>query len=317
MKTISFIKSDKENEKRIALLPEEAKKIKNINYVYIEEGYGLSLNISDEEYRRVGCNIIPREKAFLKDIIVDPKIGDAQYLKEIKNKIIFGWIHAVQNRDITDILLNNQLTGYAWEEMFEDGRHTFWRNNEVAGEAAIIHAIITYGIMPYDINIAILGNGNTSRGAYRVLTQLGANVKVYTRKMEALFQKEISEFDIVVNCILWDVSRKDHIIYKEDLKRMKKGALIIDVSCDRNGGVETSMPTTIEHPTYEVDGITHYAVDHTPSLVYRTVSRELSKACYKYIDQLITGDIDDSLRRAKIIENGLILDQRINEFQNR
>lgn len=317
MNTISFVKSDKENENRIALLPEDAKNIKHIKNVYIEEGYGLASNISDEEYRKIGCNIVSKNEALNKDIIVDPKIGDASYLKNIRNKTIFGWIHAIQNRDITDIMINNNLTGYAWEEMFEDGRHTFWRNNEVAGEAAVMHAITIYGIMPYDTNVAILGNGNTSRGAYRVLTQLGANVKVYTRKMEQLFRKEIDEFDIVVNCILWDVSRKDHIIYKEDLKKMKKGALIIDVSCDRNGGIETSIPTTIENPTYIVDGITHYAVDHAPSLVYKTVSKELSKASYKYIDQLITGDIDECLNNSLIIKSGVIIDKRISEYQNR
>lgn len=317
MKTVGFIKSDKENEKRIALLPINAKKIKNINCIYIEEGYGEPLNITDDEYREIGCHIVSHDEVLTKDIIVDPKIGDAKYLKDIKNKIIFGWIHAVQNRDITDILINNKLTAYAWEDMFECGRHIFWRNNELAGEAAVMHAMLLHGIMPYDTNIAIIGNGNTSRGAYRVLTQLGANVKVYNRRMEELLRREISDYDIIVNCILWDVNRNDHVIYKDDLKRMKKGALIIDVSCDRNGGIETSIPTTFEKPTYVVDGIVHYVVDHTPSLVYKTVSQELSKVCWKYIDQLITDNLDDTIKASLIINNGKIIDNRINEYQKR
>lgn len=317
MKTIGFVKSDKENEKRIAFLPVNAKEIKNIKQIYVEEGYGSDSNISDQEYVNVGCHVVSHKEVMEKDIIVDPKIGDAEYLKNIRNKIIFGWIHAVQNRDITDTLINNKITAYAWEDMFEDGRHVFWRNNEVAGEAAVMHAIMLHGIMPYDTKVAILGNGNTSRGAYRILTQLGADVKVYNRKMEELLRKEISQYDIIVNCILWDVNRKDHIIYKEDLNRMKKGSLIIDVSCDRNGGIETSVPTTIENPTYEVNGIVHYVVDHTPALVYKTVSSELSKASFKYYDQLITGEMDECLKKAKITENGIILDQRINEYQNR
>lgn len=317
MKTVGFIKSDKENENRIALLPREAKKIINKDYVFIEKGYGEALNISDDEYEKIGCRVVSKEEILNKDIIVDPKIGDAQYLKDICGKTIFGWIHAVQNRDITDMIINNKLTVFAWEDMFEKGRHTFWRNNEVAGEAAVMHAITLYGIMPYDANVAIIGNGNTSRGAYRVLTQLGAKVKVYNRHMEQLMREEISEFDIVVNCVLWDTKRKDHIIYKKDLLNMKPGALIIDVSCDRNGGIETSIPTTIENPTYTIDGIVHYVVDHTPSLVYRTVSSELSKACYKYIDQLIECNYDECLSNSKIFENGDILDERIKEFQGR
>lgn len=317
MKTIGFLKSDKENENRIALLPREAKKIKNKQFVFIEEGYGEALNIKDVDFLNAGCNVVPKQEIMKKDIIVDPKIGDAKYLKKIREKTIFGWVHAVQNRDITDTIINNKLTVFAWEEMFEKGRHTFWRNNEVAGEAAVMHAITLYGIMPYDANVAIIGNGNTSRGAYRVLTQLGAKVKVYNRHMEQLLRDEISEFDIIVNCVLWDTKRNDHIIYRKDLSNMKPGALIIDVSCDKNGGIETSIPTTIENPIYIVDGIVHYAVDHTPSLVYRTVSSELSKACYKYIDQLIDEKYDDCLKNSKIFENGIILDERINEFQGR
>lgn len=317
MKTLGFIKSDKENEKRIAFVPIHAKEIKYTNQIFIEEGYGQDLNISDQEYIDAGCHIASRKEIMEQDIIIDPKIGDAEYLKNIKNKTIFGWIHAVQNRNITDILINNKITAYAWEDMFEDGRHVFWRNNEAAGEAAVIHAIMLHGIMPYDTKVAILGNGNTSRGAYKILTKLGADVKVYNRKMENLFRKEIGEFDIIVNCIFWDVNRKDHIIYKEDLNRMKKGSLIIDVSCDNHGGIETSVPTTIENPIYEVNGIVHYVVDHTPTLVYKTVSLELSNASYKYYNQFITEEKDECLQNAKIIENGIILNQQINKYQNR
>ena len=317
MKTIGFIKSDKENENRIAILPCDLKKIKNIDYVYIEEGYGLALNVSDEEYQNAGCHIVSRAEILNKDIIVDPKIGDAHYLKDIKNRTIFGWIHAVQNRDITDILVKNKLTAYAWEDMFEMGRHVFWRNNEIAGEAAVMHAILLHGIMPYDTNIAIIGNGNTARGAYRILTQLGANVKVYNKKMEELLRKEISNYDIIVNCVLWNIERNDHIIYREDLKKMKRGSLIIDVSCDRNGGIETSIPTTIDKPMYSIDGVMHYVVDHTPALVYKTVSMELSKSCWKYIDQLITGNMKECLNNSLIIKNGKIIDKRIIEYQKR
>ena len=317
MKTLGFIKSDKENENRICLIPWDIKKIKNKSYIYIEEGYGQALSISDDEYKSKGCKIAPREQILMKDIIVDPKIGDAQYLKDIKNKTIFGWIHAVQNREITDTLIDNKLTVFAWEEMFEKGRHVFWRNNEVAGESAVMHALLLHGIMPYDTKVAIIGNGNTARGAYRVLTQLGADVKVYNRRMEKLVIEELPETDILVNAVLWDVKRKDHIVNKDDLRKMKKGSLIIDVSCDKNGAIETCIPTTIEEPTYIVDGIIHYAVDHTPSLAYKTVSAELSKEASKYIDELIEEKYENVLLNANIVKDGEILDDKINEFQNR
>ena len=317
MKNIGFLKSIKENEKRIALLPKDIKHIKNKSELFFEKNYAIELGIDDLEYIKLGCNVVDRQEIMRKDIICDPKIGDSEYLKKIKDRTIFGWIHAVQNKNITDILVKNKLTVYAWEDMFEGGRHVFWRNNELAGEAAIMHSLLCTGILPGELKVAILGNGNTARGAFRVLTQLGANVEIYTRKMENLFRKEFKEYDIIVNAILWNTSRKDHIIYRDDLQKMKKNAIIIDISCDKNGAIETSIPTTIEKPIYIIDGIIHYVVDHTPSLIYKTTSREISKALYKYIDYLLEEKENIILNKALIIENGKIKDMRINEYQGR
>lgn len=317
MKTIGFPISDKTNENRRALTPNDINKIINVNYIYIEEGYGEVLGYSDDDYRKAGANISIRSEILKKDIICDPKIGDAKYLNELDSQVIFGWVHAVQNRDITDILINKNLTAYAWEDMFDQGRHVFWRNNEIAGEAAIIHAYTLHGLFPYNTKVALLGRGNIARGALKILTMMGAEVTVYSRHTEALLRKEIEQYDVVVNAILWDTSRNDHIVYKEDLQRMKKGSLIIDVSCDRNGGIETCIPTTLENPMYVVDDIVHYAVDHTPTLFYKTISHSLSESIVIYLDELIEGISNSVIKEAQIVENGKILDQRINHFQGR
>ena len=125
---------------------------------------------------------------------------------------------------------------------------------------------------------------------------------------------------MIVNCVLWDVKRKDHIIYRDDLKRMKRGAMIVDVSCDRHGGIETSEPTTIEKPTYMVDGVLHYAVDHTPTIFYKTFSYNNSEVLYPYIpyiDMLICEETDEVLNSALIMRGGQIIDERISAFQGR
>lgn len=320
MKTIGFPISLKENEKRRALLPEDVDMLdENIRHlIYVESGYGDVMDISDEAYLNKGINVVSRDRVLDCDIICDPKIGDAEYLSELKSgQTIFGWVHAVQNRDITDKILDAGLTAVCWEDMYYKGRHTFWRNNEIAGEAAIMHACCIHGVFPYETRVALLGNGNVARGAYRILTSLGAEVVQYSRRTEHLFRDEIGNYDVIVNGILWDVHRKDHIIYRDDLKRMRRGAMIIDISCDRNGGVETSVPTTIENPTYIVDGILHYVVDHTPSLFFRTISRSLSKIVSERIERLINEDYDDELNNAIAVKNGMIVDPRINEFQGR
>ena len=318
MKTIGFVIGHKENERRRALLPEDICKIEHPEMIYVETGYGEICGYADSEYINAGCNVVPREKAFECDIICDPKIGDADYLENMKyGQTAFGWVHAVQNRDITDKIINAGLTVYAWEDMFSKGRHTFFRNNELAGEAAMMDAFSCYGKMPYNLKAAIIGNGNTARGSIKILTMLGADVTCYTRKTEALFREEMTQYDVIINCVLWDTKRKDHLIYRDDLKKLKKNALIIDISCDRNGGIETSIPTTIENPVYTVDGIMHYVVDHTPSIFHKDASQSISVAAAPYVNQLINENPDSTLIAAKAFECGKIIDERIIEFQSR
>ena len=271
MKTIGFLISLKENENRRALTPKSLKSIKHKDCVFIEQHYGEVLGYSDDEYISAGCSVASREEILKKDIICDLKISDAEYLDKLSpGQAVFGWIHAVQNRNISDSLIAKKITGIAWENMFHMGRHIFRKNNELAGAAAILHVLPLYGYLPDDIKVAIIGRGNVAKGAMTFLMRLGADITMYDRITEKLFQEELSKFDVIVNAVLWDTTRKDHIIYKSDLSRLKKGALIVDVSCDRNGAIESCVPTTIENPTYYVDGILHYAVDHTPSIFYKS-----------------------------------------------
>lgn len=316
MKTIGFPISHKEHENRRAIIPDDLDGIKNKTYLFFETGYGDLLGFCDNDYIKSGANIVSRKEVLSCDIVCDPKIGDAEYLDTLKNQTIFGWIHAVQNKDIADTLVNNKLTAYAWEDMYEDGRHIFWRNNELAGEAAIMDAFKYYGKMPYECNVAILGRGNVAQGALKILTLLGANVTIYGRNVEKLFRKEISQYDVIVNCILWDVYRNDHIIYINDIPKMKKNAFIIDISCDRNGGIEFSEPTTIENPVYCYDGVLLYVVDHTPSLFYKTSSKGISTQVSRFVDLLIDESENEILKKCNIIREGYILDKRIVEYQN-
>lgn len=317
MKTLGFPISDKSNENRRAFVPSDIIHVKNMNNIYVEKGYGNVLGYSDEDYIKAGVHVVSREEILKKDIICDPKIGDAGYLSQLDNQIIFGWVHAVQNRDITEKLIEKSITAYAWEDMFDQGRHVFWRNNEIAGEAAIIHAYTLHGLFPYNTKVALLGRGNIARGALKILTMMGAEVTVYNRHTEALLSKEIAEYDVIVNAILWDTNRKDHIVYKRDLRRMKKGSMIIDISCDRNGGIETCIPTTLKDPIYTVDGVVHYMVDHTPTLFYKTISHSLSESIITYLDDMIEGTSNPVTQAALVIDAGNIVDQRINDFQGR
>lgn len=318
MKTIGFVISKKENERRRALIPPDLHFIKNTHCLYFERGYGKVLGYSDKDYHKMNCNVVDSEDVFEQDIICSvktPELRERKFYR--KHQILFGWIHAVQGRDITDFLVERKMTAIAWEEMFEDGKTIFWRNNEIAGEAGVLHAFLSYGKAPYECSAAVIGRGNTARGAIRVLEKLGTNVTVYDRKTISFLRKELERYDFIINCVLWDVFRKDRLIHHEDLKRMKKGAMIVDISCDPNLEIETSRATTINDPVFETDGIVHYCVDHTATLFWKTASASISKQVRRFVDDLVEERENKILTNATIIINGKILDEKIIKSQNR
>ncbi|KRN08023.1 N(5)-(carboxyethyl)ornithine synthase [Liquorilactobacillus mali] len=310
IKSVGFPLSTKENEKRIVLIPRDIRKMKYPQELYFEKGYGYNFGISDDEYRNLGCHIASRDDILKQAIVCGVKIGEEKYIQNLSSgQTIFGWIHAMQDNDVTKNILKLNLRIFAWEKMFDQGRHVFWKNNILAGEAAVIHAFQCYGRLPRETKVAVIGRGNTARGALRALDSLNAEAVQYNRRTVNILKSNLADFDVIVNCVLWDSDEQDHIIYKTDLKRMKKGALIIDVSCDRNGAIETSVPTTIEHPTYKVDGILHYVVDHTPSIFFKTFTLDNSEVIFPYIEQLMTGNIGNVLKGALIKSNDKVTDK--------
>ena len=317
MNTVGFLISHKNNERRRAILPQDLANVHAPQALYFEEGYGLSVGYTDEEYQACGVHIAPRAEVLKCDIIVDVKMGDADYLDKLEGpKVLCGWAHCVQNIDFTSAILNAGHTVVAWEEIYENGRYIFYRNREVAGEAAVLQGFRYSGKMPYDAKVAIIGNGQTGKGAFRILAGLGAEVDIYARKNEAQFRMNMQNYDVLVNCVMWDTHRTDRLIYREDLARLRPGTLIIDVSCDPYLEIETSHPTTIDDPVYVVDGIVHYAVDNTPAMYPVTVTKNLSRAFSPYIDMLIEGGYSDSLKKAVVVENGHILDKNIADFRS-
>lgn len=316
LRTMGLIISHKKDEKRRAILPQDVKKLRHSNMLYFETGYGNSVGFSDEDYVSAGAHVISRTDALKCDIITDVKLSDADYLDELDDgKILFGWAHAAQAIHFTDRCLKKNLTVIAWEEVVENGRYIFYRNREVAGEAAVLHAFCNYGRMPYECKVAIIGNGQTARGAMRILHGTGAAVDVYDRKLEKLFVEKMYEYDVIINCVMWDITRKDRLIYKEDLKKFKPHSMIIDISCDPHLEIETSHPTTISNPVYEIDEVIHYAVDNTPAMFAMTSTKILSEGNVRIFDNVIEGNLTTELQEAMVIENGHICSESIWDFR--
>ena len=205
------------------------------------------------------------------------------------------------------LLLERKLKVYAWEEMLENNTQIFYRNNILAGQASVIHGCLSYGMLMEGKKAAVLGRGNTAAGAYKALVSNAALVTVYGRRQEQQFKKEMGRCDIIVNAVLWDPGRRDHIISRNDLKHLKRGALLIDVSCDEHGAIETSHPTAMESPIYMEEGIAHYCLDHSPSLFYRSASEFISEKTALFIKPLVLETEDGVLEGCRVIDGGKMI----------
>lgn len=316
--TMAFLRSEKQFEKRIAILPEHMGEIKHLENLYFESGYGKDFQIEDEEYQKLGCHIVSKEVALTKDILCDTKIGEASYLAEIDDhKTLVGWIHAGADKALTDVLMKKQHRCYAWEDLYENERHLFWRNNQIAGAGGVMNALQYTGFLPYGMQAGVIGRGDSAVGASYMLSNLGAQVQHYSRSQEELFIKELPELDIIVMAIRWDTFRNDYLISSSSRKKMKKTAIIIDISDDVDGAIEKSISTTIEEPIYYLDDIMVYSVCNVPSIYYKTATKGVSKIMSMYIDKYIEQSDDPVIRNSLIIDNGNIIDERIIKQQNR
>jgi N5-(carboxyethyl)ornithine synthase len=350
MKTGVFKTSYKENEKRIPIYPEHIQKINRDlrEQLVFEEGYGLDYGYTDEDLKDLGCNIAIREELYQCDIIILPKpvAADLEQMKE--GGILCGWTHAVQQRDIADLAIQKKLTLLAWEEMNEiskNGRmHIFYRNNELAGYAGVLHFLELKGLDGHygeRKKVVVIGFGSVSRGAIYALQGRGFNnITVYTNRPTHLvadknpdvwykslndefgIYKDIKDADFIINGIMQDVNNPKTFISDEySLNNLKPNTAIIDISCDKGMGFYFAEPTTFESPIIEMGrGVSYYSVDHTPTYLWNAASREISSALIPYLDTIMNPakwEENPVINRSIDIRNGVVINENINKFQGR
>jgi alanine dehydrogenase len=170
----------------------------------------------------------------------------------------------------------------------------------------------------------VLGLGNVGRGALRTLMGLGVRVVALdvwegARKAVrmdwyktdivvddiAAIEEHIYDADMIINCVLWPKDRQDHLVTRDMLRRLKKGALVVDISCDTAGAIETSRATTWAEPMYEEEGIRHFCVDNIPGAVPVTASAGYGEAILPKVALIAELGITEACRREPWIARGL------------
>ena len=348
--------SKKEDERRVPIHPEHLERLpSNIRKKLIfEKGYGKPFNIEDEEIAKITGGIATRSE-ILSDIgsaiIAKPVLSDLEELKE--GGFIWGYPHCAQQTQITQTAIDRKLTLIAFEDMFvwspsgQIGRHTFYKNNEMAGYSAVIHALQLRGIDGHYGNqrkVIIFSFGAVSRGAIYALKAHGfRDITICIQRPDHEVREEvldvnyvrirkgedneprlivvehdgserplldlISESEIIINGTYQDTDNPIDFVIEEEKARLKPGTLIIDVSCDEGMGFYFAKPTSFKNPIISIDKIDYYAVDHTPSYFWESASRSISAALIVHLSSVINGR--ESWLENATIKNAINIDRGV------
>ncbi|MBU0620700.1 MAG: alanine dehydrogenase [Gammaproteobacteria bacterium] len=334
----------KANENRVALTPPGAEALVESGHkVLVETGAGLGSGFSDGQYLDAGAQIGADADAVwaFADLIVKVKEPIKPEWKRIrKGQIVFTYFHFAASEQLTRAHMASGAVCIAYETVELRSRELplLTPMSEVAGRMAVQEGAkyleelnggrgILLGGVPGvpPAKVVILGAGVVGVNAARIAAGMGASVILLDVSLERLrylsdvmpanvqlvfsnrhnLLQQIADADLVIGAVLIHGAVAPKLIRREDLKVMRTGAVIVDVSVDQGGCVETTRPTTHENPTHIVDGVVHYGVANMPGAVPITSTLALTNATLPYVLQLANSGYRQALRESPALLNGL------------
>lgn len=325
---IGIPKETKVSEGRVALTPDGCLDlIRNKHQIYIQQSAGKLSGFDDIEYEKMGVTICLSAKDLYEvcELIVkvkEPIEEDLQYLTA--QHTLFCFLHLAANITLTKSLVEIGLTAVAFESVKVGGRLPILKPmSQIAGKLAIqigttlLHqphgrsGLLLGGLDDSFIDngqVLILGAGAAGTQAAVLADNMGANVFVFDKSAEALLaiskinnkiqtlQKAeecyalLPSTDLLVGAILVPNKKTQHFISRAHLKNMRAGSVVVDISVDQGGCIETSRPTTYKNPTFVEEGVIHFCVSNMPGAVPRTASQALSSILPAYVNRLTQRD---------------------------
>ena len=334
-------------EGRVALVPAACGDLVRAGHeVFVQAGAGVKSGFSDEDFETVGVSIAPDagtlyERAELVVKVKEPVSGDLDYLRP--DHLLFCYLHLAAEPQLTKRLLEIGLTGVAFETVEEsDGALPLLAPmSNIAGRIGVqvgthlLHqpqggrGVLLGGLPAADRgHVVVLGAGAAGGNAARLAAAAGARVTVFDKRQDRLsemmaigpnvtalypYAETVGDFvaraDMVVGAVLVTGARAPHVVTREMISALADGSVVVDISVDQGGCFETTRPTTYADPTYQIDGVTHFAVTNMPGAVPRTSSQALSAAILPYVQRMARADWEQSaaLSKGVNVRNGEIV----------
>jgi alanine dehydrogenase len=315
----------KDNEYRVGMVPAGVKALTELGHsVVIEDGAGEGSGISNDEYRQAGGVLASCEQVWSESqmIIKVKEPLSEEYTRLREHQTLFTYLHLAPLPELTRVLLEKKTTGIAYETIREpDGSLPLLTPmSEVAGRMAIQigaqyleksqggRGILLSGVPGVPpAQVVTIGGGVVGINAVKIALGMGAQVTVLDinvnklRYLDDIFQGRVATLasngitishsirkaDLLVGAVLIPGAAAPKLVTRQMISTMKKGAVIVDVSVDQGGCIETTRPTTHSHPTFCVDGVIHYCVANMPGAVPRTSTFALTNATLPYALKLV------------------------------
>ncbi len=341
---IGLPKEIKDNESRVGLTPAGVKTLADFGHtVLVENGAGEGSGISNEEYVTASGQIVATAEEVWQraEMIVKVKepVGP-EHQRMRPGQILFTYLHLAPDPALTQVLLEREVIGVAYETITSDAGHLplLTPMSEVAGRMAVqvgAHYLTkpeggrgvlmggVPGVLP--AKVAIVGGGVVGINSIKMAVGLGAHVVVLDRNLERLrylddifgakirtlisnpytVKEAIANADLVIGAVLVPGASAPRLVTRDMLKTMHKGAVIVDVAVDQGGCIETTRPTTHSNPTFYVEEVLHYCVANMPGAVPRTSTFALTNATLPFAIRLANHGFRDAVALDPHLRNGI------------
>lgn len=334
----------KDHEYRVSLTPGGAASLTGSGHcVLVETGAGAGSGFSDDEYVAAGAQIVPgHDDAFVQaDMVLkvkEPLPQEYDLLRE--GLILFTYLHLAAVPDLARVLVAKKVSaiGYETVELPDGSLPLLTPMSEVAGRMAV--QIGAYyleklnggrgvllggvpGVAP--ATVTILGGGTVGTNAAQMALGMGAKVILIDRGLNRLrylaevlhgnlvtlasnphnIAEAVAEADLLIGAVLVAGAKAPHLVSHDMVAAMRPGSVIVDVSVDQGGCVETCHPTTHSNPTFFVDGVLHYCVPNIPGAVPRTSTIALSNSTLAYAIELADRGLIEAVRLDPALARGV------------
>lgn len=346
---IGIPKEIKAGEGRVSLSPANVEDLIQIGHkVFIEHNAGKIAGFPDENYIEAGAKIIDSKQKVYSDSEVLVKVKEP-FGEELKffnpGPILFSYLHLAAGRNLTQTFVDGKSKTLAFESVELDNGQLpiLIPMSEVAGRIGVIvgsNLLSTKnrgsglllggsaGVNPG--HVVILGGGTAGKSAALAAAGSGAHVIILEKNNSTIrylndilpkginvlksnlrnLREYVKIADLLIGTVLIPNARAPRIISREMVKTMKPGSVIVDISIDQGGCIETSRPTSHDNPTFIEEGIIHYCVTNMPGAYPRTATEALSENLFPYLVDLVS---DEDI--INVLKNNAPLRRSVNTFK--